>query len=178
VGIVMIDWKKIAGEAWSGPSWKAAAVKYHADNPVHPPAPIPQRWKGPCDICGCEPCPTPVFCGVSRAGDRNRKDADPRTALSNSTSLETLWEELNRAARERYNAAPESTYQAAFCELSRHGVAQLGKANCQRRLDDLSIAQLKRLMVSLQQRRSLYPGISDELLMMLGEILNARTDNE
>jgi hypothetical protein len=94
--------------------------------------------------------------------------------MSDNVTLDRAWAEINRAARERYNEAPESTFQAVFYELRTHGVAQLRQPNCQRRLADLSIAQLKRLIGGLQQRRGQYPGISDELLTTLGEICDTR----
>ena len=82
-----------------------------------------------------------------------------RRMMEPDISLERAWDEINRAARERYNEAPEATANAAVYELRTHGLAQLNKPNCQRRLANLSVAQLKSLMVSLQQRRKLYPKI-------------------
>jgi hypothetical protein len=74
----------------------------------------------------------------------------------------------------RYNEAPEATYNAVVYELRTYGLPQLNKPNCQRRLVDLSIAQFRNLMISLQQRRGQYPNISDELLTALGEIYDVR----
>jgi hypothetical protein len=118
-----------------------------------------------CSVCGCDPCPTSVFCRVSRLGDV------PRGTLVSETPPEKL---AHRDARERSGEAPRATYDAVFYELREYGVSQLGQANCQRRLADLSIAQLKRLMAGLQQRRAQYPNISDQLLSALGEIWDAR----
>jgi hypothetical protein len=94
--------------------------------------------------------------------------------MSDSTSLDYAWDKLNRLARERYNEAPKATYNAAVHELRTHGISQLNKPNCQRRLSDLSIAQLKNLIACLQQRRGKYPNVSDELLTAVGEIYDAR----
>jgi hypothetical protein len=74
--------------------------------------------------------------------------------------------------------APDSTYQAAFYELRTHGVAQLSKPNCQRRLGDLSHGQLKTLIAGLQKWRGQYPNISDELLNAFTAIYDARTTHE
>jgi hypothetical protein len=94
--------------------------------------------------------------------------------MSDSTSLDYAWDELNRLARERYNEAPKATFDAVLFELRTYGLPQLSKSNCQRRLADLSIAQLKNLMAGLQQRRSQYPNVSDELLAALAAIYDAR----
>jgi hypothetical protein len=78
------------------------------------------------------------------------------------------------AARERHNEAPEASYNAVAYELRIYGLPQLKNQNCQRRLADLSAVQLKTLIASLQQWRSQYRNISDELLTALGEIYDAR----
>ena len=104
---------------------------------------------------------------------RDPKTERRRTLLNSDISLERLRDEINnRAAR---SEAPETTYQASFYELSRHGVVRLFLPKCQRRLGDLSAQQFKRLMVALQQRRDQYPNISDELLTALAAIYDART---
>jgi hypothetical protein len=88
--------------------------------------------------------------------------------------LDRLWDEINRAARERYNQAPETTYNAVVYELRTHGAAQLRKPDCQRRLSDLSAAQVKALIASLHRKRSEYPKITDELLASLAAIYDAK----
>jgi hypothetical protein len=97
-----------------------------------------------------------------------------RRLMRNDVSLDRAWNEINRIAGERYNQAPKATYEAAVFELRTHGVVQLNKPNCQRRLANLSLSQFKCLMASLQQKRDQYPNISDELLAALEEIYDAR----
>lgn len=141
------DWKKVAAEAWSAPSWKEAAAQYRQ----------------------------------SRAGRPLIVETEAthlrllRGRMSDKISLERTCAEISRAARERYNSAPEATYKATHYELRTHGIGQLGKPNCQRRLSDLSVAQLKTLMTSLQRCRGQYPNVSDALLAALAEIYDART---
>jgi hypothetical protein len=143
---VTTDWKKVAEDAWSAPSWREAAEQYHRD----------------------------------RAGRALIVETPPehlawlRRLLRDNVSLDYAWNELNRLAREQYNEAPKTTYDAVVHELRTHGLPQLSKPNCQRRLADLSIAEFKNLMASLQQRRSKYPNVSDELLTALATIYNAR----
>jgi hypothetical protein len=108
-----------------------------------------------CFTCGADPCINPGFCAICR-------DADRRKAKGHVLIVE------------RYNEAPEATFNAVVYELRTHGASQLSKPNCQRRLADLSLAQFKSLMASLQQRRGQYPNISDELLTALVEIYHAR----
>jgi hypothetical protein len=97
-----------------------------------------------------------------------------RHLMSENVSLERAWDEINRTARERYNEASEATYDAAVFELRAYGLSQLSKPNCQRRLADLSIAQLQGLIASLQQRRGQYPNVCGELLTTLATIYDAR----
>jgi hypothetical protein len=97
-----------------------------------------------------------------------------RRLMDPAISLECAWDEISRAARARYNEAPKATYDAVVYELRTYGLPQLSKPNCQQRIADLSIAQLKNLIACLQQRRSKYPNVSDELLTAVGEIYDAR----
>jgi hypothetical protein len=113
-----------------------------------------------CPTCGSEPCGNAAFCRACR-------DADRRKAQGKQ-------EEINRAARDRYNEAPEAIYNAVVYELRTYGLPQLKNANCQRRLSDLSAAQVKNLMASLQRRRGQYPNVSDEFVGTLATIYDAR----
>jgi hypothetical protein len=99
-----------------------------------------------------------------------------RRLMDDDVSLDRAWDEISRAARERYNEAPEATYNAVVYELRTYGLPQLNNPNCQRRLADLSTAQLKNLMASLQQRRSQYPNVCDESLATLATIYDAKGD--
>ena len=140
------SWKEIAAEAWDGPSWKQAALEYH-----------------------------------HARGDRTLTVETPpdhlkqlRRLMEPGVSLDAAWNELRRLARERYNEAPKATYDAAAYELRTYGLPQLSNWNCQRRLADLSIAQIKNLMASLQRCRGQYPNVSDALLATLADIYDAR----
>jgi hypothetical protein len=139
-------WKKLAADMWTNPSWKESAREYHE----------------------------------MRGGRRSIVEIEPehaaflRRLLPREVSFERAWDEISRAARERYNEAPEATYNAVVYELRTHGLPQLSNENCQRRLADLSAAQLKNLMASLQQRRGQYLNVCDELLTTLATIYDAR----
>jgi hypothetical protein len=140
------SWKEIAAEAWDGPSWKQAALEYHH----------------------------------ARGGRTLIVEIEPdhlkqlRRLMESGVSLDAAWNELKRLARERYNEAPKATFDAAIYELRTYGLPQLSNLNCQRRLADLSIAQIKNLMASLQRWRGQYPNVSDALLATLADIYDAR----
>jgi hypothetical protein len=135
------DWKKIATDAWSAPSWLDAAEQYDRDRSGRP-----------------------------LMVETDREQLKRLRRLMSDVSLESTWVEVNRLACERYSEAPKAIYDAVVYELRTHGLPQLKKQNCQRRLSDLSAAQLKAVMVSLQTRRNWYPEITDELLTALAEI--------
>jgi len=97
-----------------------------------------------------------------------------RRLMGDEISVDRAWSEINRAARERYNEAPEATYNAVVYELRTHGLPQLSNPNCQRRLSDLSAAQVKAVIASLQQRRGQYPKVTDELLTALATMFDAK----
>jgi hypothetical protein len=150
-GHVMRDsWKKVAEEAWDNPSWREAAREYHD----------------------------------ARGGRVRIAEIDPgrlqllRRLMGDEITLGRAWAEMNMAAREPFDEAPKTTYDAVDFELRTYGLSELNKCNCQRRLAGLSIGQLKKLMVGLQQRRDQYPAISDELLTALAAVYDARVSNE
>jgi hypothetical protein len=144
------SWKEIAAEAWDGPSWKRAALEYHH----------------------------------ARGSRTLIVEIEPnhlrqlRRLMESGVSLDAALNELKRLARERYNEAPKATYDAAAYELRTYGLPQLNNLNCQRRLADLSIAQIKNLMASLQRCRGQYPDVSDALLATLAEIYDARISSD
>jgi hypothetical protein len=108
-----------------------------------------------CLICGCSPCVNPDFCRACRAADRRKVRLPPAPPPIDTE-------------------APYATYNAVVYELRTYGLAQLSKLNCQRRLSDLSAAQIKNVIASLQQRRGQYPNVCDELLITLATIYDAR----
>jgi hypothetical protein len=132
--------------AWNASSWSKAARQYRRARAGH------------------------VLIAETNSEDLNRL----RRLMSNEVSLDRAWFEIDRAVRERYNQAPEATFNACVYELRTYGLPQLSKPNCQRRLCDLSTAQLKNLIVGLQQRRGQYPNVTDELLTTLATICDAR----
>lgn len=76
---------------------------------------------------------------------------------------------LNHPARRR--DALSLTYDALLYELRTFGVVQFANPNCQRRLADLSIKQVRELIAALMRLKPEYPAITDELLLKLGEQL-------
>jgi hypothetical protein len=145
VGFVVSDWKKAAADAWDSPGWKKAAREYRE---AHGNRAVVEIDHGHLALL--------------------------RRLMSDDISLSRAQYEINRAAGERRSGAPETVYNAVMHELRVHGVAQLGKPDCQRRLADLSDAQLRMLLGSLQRKRGQYPAISDELLTALAEIYHDR----
>ena len=145
-----MNWKKTAEDAWSAPEWKAPAVEYHK----------------------------------ARGGRPLIVEIEPdylkqlRRLMEPGVSLDAALNELKRLARERYNEAPKATFDAATYELRTYGLPQLSNLNCQRRLADLSIAQIKNLMASLQRWRGQYPNVSDALLATLADIYHARISSD
>jgi hypothetical protein len=142
---MMDDWKKVSVEAWSAPSWKEAAAQYRDARAGRPL------------IVEIEPAHLRLL----------------RRLLSDEISLERASAQISRAARE-YSHAPEATYKAVAYELRTNGISQLGESSCRRRLCDLSGAQIKALMASLQAGRDQYPKINDELLKALARIYNEK----
>ena len=137
-----------------------------------------------CTTCGADPCGNPGFCALCRKADAEKKPRqDPhillRKLMEPDISLDRASAEISRAARERYNEAPEATYHAVVYELRTNGISQLSEANFRRRLCDLSGAQVKTVMASLQARRDQYPKVYDELLGALAQIYTEKvTGNE
>jgi len=141
------NWQEIAADAWSCPGWRQAALEY-------------QHARGNHVLLIVE---TP-----------SEDLARLRRLMSDEVSHEHAWDEINRAARERYNEAPEATYNAIVYELHTYGLPQLSNLSCQRQLADLSAAQIKAVIASLQAGRNQYPKVNDELLTTLGEIYDMR----
>lgn len=142
--------KKLAVEAWDAPSWQEAA-------------------RGRRDARGGRVLVAEIDPGRSQL---------LRRLMGDDISINPAWDEINSAARERRDEAPKTTYDAVEFELRSYGLSELSKRDCQRRLADLSIAGLKRLMVGLQQRRGQYPAVSDELLAALATVYDARVNSD
>ena len=78
--------------------------------------------------------------------------------------------EAPSARAEPRRAAP-TTVEALMYELRTDGVRALGRANCQRRLCDLSTIQAREVIERLTRLRARYPTITDELLLTLTDQL-------
>jgi hypothetical protein len=76
-----------------------------------------------------------------------------------------------RALPPERNEAVSSTIEAVMYELREFGTEQLKKTNTQRRLAELSLAQLREIIPRLMALRPRYPAISDDLLFLLSEQL-------
>ncbi len=89
--------------------------------------------------------------------------------------------EADRAIAERKRNAPEpapmsphaaaSTVDALAYSLRTHGTAALRDPDNQRRLAELSVAQIEALIVRLARVREQYTAIDDEALILVAELL-------
>jgi hypothetical protein len=89
-----------------------------------------------------------------------------RALLADDVGLDRAWRELNRRA----NAAA-ATIEALMFSLRERGAKALAELATQRRLADLSSAQVRQIIGRLMALRPNYPTINDELLFLLGEQL-------
>ena len=126
-----------------------------------------------CPTCGCTPCPSPGFCRLCREADR-KLAAQPKhdfglPANWHEMSGGALWSWLNHSSR--WPEAPRSTYDAALYELREHGITQLAKPNCQRRLAMLSPKQLEDVIAALLRLQPRYQTITNEMIAALREML-------
>jgi hypothetical protein len=71
---------------------------------------------------------------------------------------------------ERDDAAG-STVEALMLSLRSRGSAALTEQNCQRRLADLSPAQVQQIIARLTRLQPKYPAINDELIVTLKELI-------
>jgi hypothetical protein len=116
------DWAGMAAGAWEAPPWKEAAADYHKARNGRP------------SIVEIEP----------------EKLRHLRKLMDDSISSERAWHEINRAARARYNAAPQPTVEALMYGL-RDGVDALPtKPERLRRLSELNETQLHEVCTRLQ----------------------------
>jgi hypothetical protein len=92
-----------------------------------------------------------------------------RGLLDNNVSLASAYYQIHRHHLADHAAA--STAEAVVYELRTHGLAQLRKPNCQRRLGALAPDQLREVIARLIRLRPQYPKLDDELLLQLEERL-------
>jgi hypothetical protein len=88
--------------------------------------------------------------------------------IASSAQLLRFEDALRARHRAQYGAA-QSTVEALMYSLRECGVAALSEPSTQRRLFELSKAQLAEVIARLNRLRPKYPNISDELILMLGE---------
>lgn len=67
--------------------------------------------------------------------------------------------------------AARSTVEAVVYELRTYGFAATAGQNCQRRLSELSSAQIREVIERLYRLQPKYPAITDDLLLLLGELI-------
>src|SRR5262249_53699762 len=91
-----------------------------------------------CPTCGATPCANPQFCALCDDADRRKArgekprysttnrpidwsesehTADLHRLMADDVSLDRAWDEINRAARERHNRAPQPTVEALMFSL-------------------------------------------------------------
>jgi hypothetical protein len=88
--------------------------------------------------------------------------------FASAYEMQAMYENSLRREREQYGAAP-TTIEGVMYELRTYGLAALAGPNCRRRLASLSTAQLREVIGRLMQLHPLYPAITDDLLLKLGE---------
>jgi hypothetical protein len=123
------------------------------------------------------PADDDTFAAACRKADekQRRKPVDQRLEflrglLDDDVSFERAFTEIN-SARLR-NRAAEATVEALMFSLRERGTAALAEPETQRRLAELSSAQVRDVIARLIAVRSpQYPAIDDELLHLLGEQL-------
>jgi hypothetical protein len=81
------------------------------------------------------------------------------------------YEAALRKRRAEHGAA-QSTVEAVKYELRTYGLAAIAGPNCQRRLADLSDAQMRDVIECLDRLRPKYPAITDSLLLALAELIS------
>jgi hypothetical protein len=94
-----------------------------------------------------------------------------KTSGATPWEFQSLYEITLRARRKLLGAAP-STVEAVMYKLRTYGLAAIAGPNCQRRLADLSDAQLRQVIERLDRLRTKYPAITDNLLLSLAELIH------
>ena len=90
-----------------------------------------------------------------------------RELMADNVTLERAWHEINHPA----DRAAASTVEALMFALRERGAAALAEPECQKRLADMSTAQMRDILARLMALRPSYPAIDDELLFLLGKQL-------
>jgi len=90
--------------------------------------------------------------------------------IASPAELQAIYENTLREQRSKYGAA-STTVDALMFSLRARGLSALKEPNCQRRLAELSPAQVNEIITRLIALRPQYPAINDELLFLLSEQL-------
>jgi hypothetical protein len=84
--------------------------------------------------------------------------------------MQAMYEAALQRERKLYGAA-SSTVEALMYELRTYGLAALTGPNCQRRLAELSTAQVRKVIERLDRLRTKYSAITGDLLLLLGKLI-------
>jgi hypothetical protein len=87
--------------------------------------------------------------------------------------LQAIYEASINTRRDESGAAP-TTLEAAMYSLRERGERALAEPNCQRRLSEMSPAQIDEIITRLTKMRRNYPGISDALIARLNNEYKAK----
>ncbi len=90
--------------------------------------------------------------------------------VASPADLQAMYDDALRAQRARYGAAP-TTVEALIFSLGERGSAALAEQNCQRRLAELSPAQVREVIERLGRLQSKFSLITDSLLLNLAELI-------
>jgi hypothetical protein len=94
-----------------------------------------------------------------------------QTKVASAGELQADYEAALRKRQVQYGA-PQATVEAVMYELRTYGLAAIAGPNCQRRLANLSNAQLREVIERLDRLRPQYPAITDKLLLSLAELIH------
>jgi hypothetical protein len=99
-----------------------------------------------------------------------RKDRS-KFRVASAEELQRIIDASIAKRRKEFGAAP-STIEAVMYELRTYGMAATAGQNCKRRLSELSPDQVRDVIVRLDRLRPTYPAITDDLLLLLGKLIN------
>jgi hypothetical protein len=87
----------------------------------------------------------------------------PKFKIASPAELQNIFNAALRRQRAEYGAAPTSI-EALMLSLRSRGSAALAEPNTQRRLSELSPAQVGEVIARLTRLQPQYPAINDELI--------------
>lgn len=90
--------------------------------------------------------------------------------IASAAEMQAYVDDVIRKRRAQCGAAP-TTVEAAMLELREDGIAALKGPSCQRRLAELSVEQLKQVLVRLDRLRPRYPKVTDDLLRAIAGLI-------